>query len=49
MPLGPRELAAGLAAALAGDFTDPAATIVAQLRLPRTLLAASMGAVLAQQ
>ncbi|WP_322786713.1 FecCD family ABC transporter permease [Pseudohaliea rubra] len=47
VPLGPSELAAGLTAALAGDFSDPATTILARLRLPRTLLASSMGAILA--
>ena len=47
VPLGPGTLVDGLASALRRDFSDPAAVILAQLRLPRTLLAASMGAVLA--
>ncbi len=45
--LSPAELAAGLRATLDGSMDSQAALIVGQLRLPRVLLAAVMGAILA--
>jgi iron complex transport system permease protein len=45
--LSPAELVAGLRATLDGSMDSQAALIVGQLRLPRVLLAAVMGAILA--
>jgi iron complex transport system permease protein len=47
VPTSLPETAAGLLDALGGDQTSQAAVIVGQLRLPRVLLAAAMGAILA--
>lgn len=44
--LAPAELASGLRAVLTGEGDDRAALIIGQIRLPRVLLAALMGAVL---
>ncbi|MDH5173606.1 MAG: iron ABC transporter permease, partial [Gammaproteobacteria bacterium] len=44
--LGPGDIAAGLATTLTGERPDQAALIVGQIRLPRVLLAALMGAIL---
>jgi iron complex transport system permease protein len=45
--LGPAESLAGLYQAVAGDASGQAAVIIGQIRLPRALLAAIVGAVLA--
>ena len=44
--LGPAEIVAGLQASFAGDAAEQSALIIGQIRLPRVLLAALMGAIL---
>ena len=44
--LGPAEIAAGLQASFAGGAAEQSALIIGQIRLPRVLLAALMGAIL---
>ncbi len=47
VPLGYADVLGGLAQTLGGDAQDQAAVIIGQIRLPRVLLAALVGAVLA--